>query len=146
MYVNYPFSLLISAIRSADIPEIQSLLSRRGLFVGPPGVIDIDVDYRVYEVAVESRNPDILDLFIANDPRVIPHLLNSAAKQGRVDVIRHISAVAPSRVQSFDVDRMVKYAAMNNHLKAVIYLVGIGGDINNVPGPAAGSADLELLD
>ena len=100
--------------------------------VGPPGVIDLELDYGVYEAIVEVGTPEMIDLFIANDSRVIPHLLNSAAKQDRVDVIEHIQVTYPNRVRPLDINRMLKYATLRDQRQIIIHLVQAGAKINRV--------------
>ena len=73
-------------------------------------------------------------------------MLDSAAKQGMINVIQHIRTVQPSNVKfPTDLDRMLKYAASRNHLKTVIYLVHLGANINKVSGPSASNGHIEIL-
>ena len=142
---NYPFHSLISALESNDVNAVKELLNLRGSLVGPGNSIDLDMDYGVYRAAVSNGSLEVLHLVVSNDRRVVPHLLNSVAKQGRVDVIERIAVLSPGCLDQLTLDRMVFYAVIGNQMCSLEYLLTKGASINQVPEAACHAGNTHLL-
>jgi len=145
MYTNFPFQVLITSIRSNDVAGVKFLLNKRGLLVGPEGVIDLDMDHGVYRAVVENGNQRIVDLVVNNDKRVIPHLLNYASKCGKLDLITYILQEYSTMITQLDIDNILRYASIKCYINIIEYSLKLGANINEICNSAAYGGHVELL-
>lgn len=80
---------------------------------------------------VKRGSRQVLSLFVANDVRVVTHLLNTAAKQENLDVITAITDLSPYPLRKSIYNTMMFYAVCDNHMEVMEYLLSEGADVNS---------------
>lgn len=133
--------ILNQAIDNKDLVKIRSFLSLSGPIIGRNGCIDLRVDYKIFDSIVDSRNVEIIDIFIENDPRTIPHIMNSCVRC--LELLKYI--IEKYNPSKFQVENTIGYAVRANNMDMVKFLVDYGVDLGEVAECAAQSGNVDLL-